>query len=467
MKTLLTYTRAGMPVIIFILLFLFAEKSFSQDSLSSQDFKKGVPFSSFNATAGNQSAILNWAPAAFPSSGAMKAGYLLIYATSTPSLVSSPDGLTPDFAVVNGTIVTTDVTDLPAQPATAATANGLRNGTTYNFLVVAYIWDGKNISSYQYSAGTAICLTIPPDGPDNLNLLSDGVSANFISGSFSAPLFTPSGYLVVYSTSASEPTIANGHLYKQGETFGMDTVAQVGSLISFNTSNSGHNLAPSTTYYIYVFSYSLSACNGQPVYSSDYLTDSIATSATAPPPLMMLDYFTAAKSNGFNKLTWKAATSSSLLTFQAQRSFDSVNFTDIYTVSMSSVSQCGQPFTYNDYTNTSAELYYRIKVTDQNGQVAYSNIAGVGDVKNKFEIFGLGQNPVQGDAILNASSSQNDKLEWMIFSIDGRLLQHQTVQVQAGPNAISLPTTNFVKGMYIIRGIFGTGESKLISFIKQ
>ena len=455
-----------MPVIIFLLLFSVAKKSFSQDSLATQDFKKGVPASSFNATAGDQSATLNWASAVFPSSGTMKAGYLLIYSTSTPSLVSSPDGLTPDFAVLNGTIVTTDETYLPAQPTTAATANGLRNGATYNFQVVAYIWDGKNVSSYQYSAGTTICLTIPPDGPDNLVLPADGVSANFISGSFTAPLFTPSGYLVVYSTSAVEPTITNGHLYQQGETFGMDTVAQVSSSISFSTSNSGYNLAPSTTYYIYVFSYSLSACNGQPVYSSGYLTDSIATSATAPQALMMLDYFTAAKSNGFNKLTWKAASSSSLLTFQAQRSFDSLNFTDIYTVSMSSILQCGQPFTYNDYTITDAELYYRIKATDQAGHVAYSNIAGVGEMKNKFEIFGLAQNPVQGDAMLNASSSQNDKLELMIFSIDGRLVQHQTVQVQTGANTIILPTTNFVKGMYIIRGIFGTGESKLISFIK-
>jgi hypothetical protein len=149
MKTLLTHPRAGMPAIIFILLFLFLQKSFSQDSLSTQDFKKGVPASSFQAMPGNQSAILSWASASYPSSGAKQAGYLLIYSTSTPSLVNSPNGLTPEFAVLNGTIVPATATSLPKLPATSATANGLTNGTTYNFLIVAFIWDGVNASNIQ------------------------------------------------------------------------------------------------------------------------------------------------------------------------------------------------------------------------------------------------------------------------------------------------------------------------------
>ncbi len=456
-----------MPALVSVLLFLYSHKSFSQDSLTNQDFKKGVPGASFHATPGNQSVLLNWSPASFPSSGAMQAGYLLIYSSSTPTLASSPNGLTPDFAVLNGTIVPTVATHLPEQPGTSVTACGLTNGSTYNFLVVAYFWDGIHTTSYQYSSCPTICVTIPPDGPVDLNLPLDGTSANYISGSFSNPLFQPDGYLVVFSTSASEPAIANGHFYKQGETFGKDTIAQVDMATSFNTINSGYDLASSTTYYIYVFSFKLSACNKLPVYSLAFLQDSITTLVSTLHGSETLDYFSAVNAAGYNKLIWIATSSAYLLTFEAQRSVDSVNFEGIYTVSMSNIAQSPQPFSYNDFTDMGAKLYYRIKITDSYSHIGYSNIIAVADQKNKIEIFRLEQNPTQGDAVLLVSSALNNILGLTIFSIDGKEVMRKIVQVQSGANTIHLLTSSFATGIYIINGVFSTGLTNVIAFIKQ
>jgi hypothetical protein len=467
MKTLLTNIRAGMPALVSALLFLFAQKSLSQDSLTNQDFEKGVPGSSFHGTPGDQSVILTWAAASFPTSGAMQGGYLLIYSTSTPTLASSQNGLTPDFAVLNGTIVPTTATYLPVQPGTSATAGGLTNGFTYNFLVVAYLWDGIHTTSYQYSSCATICVTIPPDGPVDLNLPIYGTSANYISGSFSTPLIQPDGYLVVYSTSPSEPAMTSGHFYKQGETFGMDTIAQVGMATSFSTINSGYDLAPSTTYYIYVFSCKLSACSKLPVYSLAFLQDSITTLFSTLHGFEMLVYFTAVKAAGYNKLTWLATGSASSLKFEAQRSVDSVHFKGIYTVTMSNIAQSPQPFSYNDFTDMGAKLYYRIKFTDPNGQIGYSKIIGVADQNNNIEIFRLEQNPTQGDAVLLVSTVVNNILGLTIFSIDGKEVMHKIVQVQSGANTIHLLTSGFATGIYIIKGVFSTGQSNVVAFIKQ
>lgn len=450
----------------FIFFFSFSQKIYSQDSLYNQDFAKGIPASSLTALAGDQSVMLSWASATFPT-GTVETGYLLIYATSAPSLVNDPNGLSPDFAVLNGTVVPLTETNLPDQPATNATANGLTNGVTYNFLIVAYIWDGVHSSSYQYSSSAGTCITIPPDGPNNLSLQATASSSVSITGSFTEPLFKPDGYMVIYSSNNKLPSIPPGNVFQTGGSFGSDTVALISSSTSFSTSSSGYNLSPSTTYYIFVFSYSLSACNGMPVYSTEYVMDSIATPARAEKAAIMLDYFTAAKANGYNSLTWKAAASASLLTFTAERSDDSVNFTDIYTVSAGDTAEDARAFNYNDYTKSDAALYYRIKITDSSRDTAYSNIAAIRNQKNIVDMLQMLQNPVRGNALLKISSPACAALELVIVNIEGREVARTSEQVQAGSSLYYLNTAGLAKGIYVVKGIFPGGVSNATSFIMQ
>jgi len=282
MKTFLPYPKAVVIAVLIITALLVNINGFAQDSLLSQDFNKGVSASSFIAKGAYQSAILNWEGVAFPSSASNKAGYLLIYSTSSPSLLSSPNGHMPNNAVFNGTVVATPDATLPAQPAINATASGLANGTTYYFMIVAYVWDGINVSSYTYSAPATICLTIPPDAPNDLSIQNTTTSSSSISGSFNQPLFPPDGYVVTYSAKTNAPALTDGNEYTAGQDVSGDTIAQVSNSTSFNTNNSGHQLSPATSYYIHVYSYVISGCNNKPVYSRDYLSsDSITTAAIA------------------------------------------------------------------------------------------------------------------------------------------------------------------------------------------
>ncbi len=277
MKTFLPLPKAALPSLLFF--FLFHENIVAQDSALSDNFKKGVIASSISAQTGYQSAILNWSGASFPSTGTMNAGYLVFYSTSTPSMLNSPNGQKPENAVLNGTVVSASETILPNQPLTSINASGLTDGTTYIFMIVAYVWDGVNDSTYSYSSGSTICLTIPPDAPASINFPAIDSSSSAISGTITQPLFQPDGYVVTYSANANAPALANGINYTSGQAFAGDTVVQVGNSVSFNTNNSGYRLSQSSTYYIHVFSYVLSGCTNQPVYSTGYLSDSISTSA--------------------------------------------------------------------------------------------------------------------------------------------------------------------------------------------
>ena len=274
MKTFLFCPRVAISATVLMFLLVYSNKNFAQDSQLSQDFKKGVIASSISGAGGYQSATLSWSGISYPAEGASVAGYLIIYSTSTPTLISSPNGSAPANTVLNGTVVATTSTSLPTQPATVATATGLTNGTTYNFMIIAYFWDGINKSTYTYSSPAKICLTVPPDKPDNINLSSASISAGFISGSFTQPLIAPDGYVITYSIDAIAPTLKDGILYQAGDVVAGDTVVQVGNSTSFNIT-SGSQLSATTNYYVHVHSYVLSGCSNKPVYSLDYLSNSI------------------------------------------------------------------------------------------------------------------------------------------------------------------------------------------------
>ena len=101
----------------------------------------------YTTTPGSSSLVANWGSATFPSIGAAQAGYVVIYATGTPTL-SSANGTAPAAGV--GTLVNITPTALPTTPALTTTITGLTNGQLYNLLIVPYTWDGTNASTYNY-----------------------------------------------------------------------------------------------------------------------------------------------------------------------------------------------------------------------------------------------------------------------------------------------------------------------------
>ncbi|HXB42849.1 MAG TPA: T9SS type A sorting domain-containing protein, partial [Puia sp.] len=196
---------------------------------------------------------------------------------------------------------------------------------------------------------------------------------------------------------------------------------------------------------------------------------SLGTDLSGVNPLpIKLDYFTAVKENDYNTLTWKAECSSTSDSFVVERSSDGSSFTGIYGVKVYNPSDCSVPFTYNDHTSSGTKVYYRLRMTDVDGSISYSQIILILNNANDLQIFKMQPNPVQGSeaAWLSISSPYATTAEIVILSIEGREMQRQTVRVQAGATSINLQTDGLARGMYILRGIFSSGQSNTISFIK-
>jgi hypothetical protein len=205
----------------------------------------------------------------------------------------------------------------------------------------------------------------------------------------------------------------------------------------------------------------------QYVGASAFSPFALASSDAQNPLPIKFDYFDAAKVIGYNKLTWKAECSATTTGFVVERSSDGVNFEDIHSVAVNAANACSLPFEYDDYTSTGSKVYYRIKMLDASGNVYYSEIRLILNNTNIIEIMSIKPNPVESEAWLNITSSQSDKVELVIYSVDGREIQRKTVQVPTGSSTINLRTAGLAKGMYVIRGLFGTGQTNTIPFIKQ
>ena len=200
---------------------------------------------------------------AFSTSVPFANGYLIVR-TNSNTAPSPADGTTyaaGSTDLGSGTYVEA------SGSSTSFVSSSLTSGNTYYYWVFSYGNQCSTNPIYNTTSpliGNAVAPT-PCSTPTNqpTDLVLSTLSGSTISGSFTAAASVPSGYLVVRSTSNTEPTLTNGTLYTVGSTaLGATTyVESVGTGRTF----SSVGLNPATTYYYYIYSYN-SACTGEPFY---------------------------------------------------------------------------------------------------------------------------------------------------------------------------------------------------------
>jgi hypothetical protein len=58
-------------------------------------------------------------------------------------------------------------------------------------------------------------------------------------------------------------------------------------------------------------------------------------------------------------------------------------------------------------------------------------------------------------------------VEVVIVSLDGKLMQRSSIQLQSGSSIINLDVANLRAGVYTVKGIFSNGQTSAIKFVKQ
>jgi hypothetical protein len=177
-------------------------------------------------------------------------------------------------------------------------------------------------------------------------------------------------------------------------------------------------------------------------------------------------YLNAARGNGYNTLYWKADCSSTEVDFSIERSTDGIHFSAIHSITASQA-RCSQPFDYKDHNNITGTVFYRVKATEFSGQVTYSTIVKLSGSQTDLKLMAVLPNPVQYQARLEINTIEKDRVELLILSVDGRIMQRSSVQLQAGLSVINLDIASLQPGIYLVKGVFGNGHNQTARFTKN
>lgn len=173
------------------------------------------------------------------------------------------------------------------------------------------------------------------------------------------------------------------------------------------------------------------------------ITSSATANNTNPDTKISATVLTGSVNNNTVVLNWSSANNSR---FEIERSFYSNDFSTISALQVPFANTAVKNFRIND---NAAELagrkiaYYRVKQTNANGTITYSNVTVV-------NLQGTEQSPVvKKNASINFTATQNGNALIKIQSLTGQTAAVKNTIVSRGNNTVELENiTNLSKGIY-------------------
>lgn len=181
-----------------------------------------------------------------------------------------------------------------------------------------------------------------------------------------------------------------------------------------------------------------------------------------------INYFKGAKQNVVHNLQWKLTCNSSpVVTMVLERSNNGINYEAVFSAQATNI-QCRQPFNFIDNKPAAGANYYRLKLTDINGNISYSAVVQLINIIRGIELLNIAPNPVVNNLFnLQVRSEHAQDLQLVITDIQGRLVQTSVVNIVAGLNRIPVHTTGLTSGNYQLFGETGEGKTGMLRLVVQ
>ena len=178
-----------------------------------------------------------------------------------------------------------------------------------------------------------------------------------------------------------------------------------------------------------------------------------------------LENFQGNLNNNRVNLQWTVSQNEISDKFEVERSTNGTQFSTVSLV-------FGTEKTGTDYypyfeTATAGKLFYRLKITDKNRIVTYSNILVFQNnsiTSNDVKIIG---NPAKDIFTLSFQSTENQVMNITVRDITGRQVIQQNINSSKGDNLASLPIPSTLnKGMYVV-DLFDGVQHRTAKFVKN
>ena len=167
---------------------------------------------------------------------------------------------------------------------------------------------------------------------------------------------------------------------------------------------------------------------------------------------------------GDNKVNveWKTATETNSNYFEVQRSFNGETFTTVAKVNAAGNSEIMKQYSVNDVVVGSSIAYYRIKETDKNGAVDFSETRAVNVKPVKNFVKTLYPNPTVAGQPVNVQyvALENGKVTIELYNCLGKKMNSLTTDAVTGENDIKFNLGRFVSpGIYYV--VVNNGSEKI------
>lgn len=143
---------------------------------------------------------------------------------------------------------------------------------------------------------------------------------------------------------------------------------------------------------------------------------------------------------------WETATEINNDYYTVQRSINAIDFEDIGIVNGAGNSNTTKYYSYYDLTPHNGLSYYRLKQTDFDKSVTFSDIVAV-NVK-KIDIIKFYPNPSDKNLTALITSPEDMPVSFVVSSSDGKIIKDVQSEIKKGLNTVYFDVSNFSDGNY-------------------
>jgi ELWxxDGT repeat protein len=182
-------------------------------------------------------------------------------------------------------------------------------------------------------------------------------------------------------------------------------------------------------------------------------------------PFKFIPFFTMPKLEGHLResngvLGWNVEQPELIASIELERSVDGIHFSKLNEPEERRISFRQNHLDSNITSLHSTGIYYRLLVSQKNGEKGYSNVVllNISSTNSKASIF---PNPARQQATIQIDSKVSENVNIRIVDVNGRLLEQRNVIVAIGQNNISLDINRYASGVYYVSIISQTRKQTL------
>lgn len=320
------------------------------------------------------------------------------------------------------------------------------NGTFLDVVTISAI-DGNN------AAVPAANIVVTP--PSNTNVTTVGSTRKIVGHNNAAELYTANSSGPPYSPYSSSACNSTNVVITPPASTPLKSIT-----IVFRPANGG-TASFSCSSCAYFTQLSPTRPANQYISISNIVLNNTASCTILPIELIS---FTAKRIDNEVRLGWQTASEKNNDYFSVERSLDGINFEEIKTIKGAGDSYKILNYELIDEAPMDNISYYRLKQTDFNRRMKYSDIVSVDANNSKALINYISPNPTSSSINFDFYAPVKGELNYDITDLTGRILMSKTELVEVGNSKINALLNELPNGIYFLKVTFD--KTNLVSINK-